>query len=318
LSHRGKDEKWFVPQPYRAVLILCADFELAWAWRFAKGIPQTKHEALRLARIARRNIPRIIDACEIYDIPITWATVGHLLLSKCDGKEGCPHGHLKRIPYHVNRYWEFCTGEWYDDDPCATWRTAPEWYAPDLIKNIINSNVNHEIACHTFSHIDCSDSVCTPDILEGEINECTKHAQKYGIEMKSFVHPGHTIGNLQTLKTLGFTSYRTDRQNVLGLPIRHNSGLWELRTSAEIYYREEWSYDYHVYRLRSIIDRGIKHKRIIYFRFHPSFREIVVPRIMKPMLSYIAKLRERGTLLVTNTREYVDYLNSFNRELSYE
>jgi hypothetical protein len=103
---------------------------------------------------------------------------------------------------------------------------------------------------------------------------------------------------------------------VLGLPVRHSSGLWELQTSAEIYYREGWSYDYHVYRLRSIIDRGIKHRRIIYFRFHPSFREIVVPRIMNPVLSYIAELRERKKVLVTNTKDYIDYLNGSDKGFS--
>ena len=31
----------------------------------------------------RENVPKILNLCEIYDIPITWATVGHLFLSNC-------------------------------------------------------------------------------------------------------------------------------------------------------------------------------------------------------------------------------------------
>jgi len=308
---RSNDEKWFIPYPYGAVLVLCADFELAWAWRYAKGIQKPKEQADNLARVARRNIPNILHLCDVYNIPITWATVGHLFLKRCNRSGNTAHPQIKRLPYHENRYWKFDTGEWYDDDPCTDWETSPEWYAPDLIKKITNSNVDHEIACHTFSHVDCRDSVCTPDILEAEIRECQKHGQAYGVEMKSFVHPGHTIGNLQTLKRLGFTSYRTDCHNVLGLPIRHSTGLWELQTSAEIYYRDEWSVDYHIYRYSAIISRGIKHRRVVYFRFHPSFNEIVAASILKPLFYYIAELHDKGKLLVTNTKKYVDYLNNF-------
>jgi peptidoglycan/xylan/chitin deacetylase (PgdA/CDA1 family) len=304
------DDESLIPQPYEAVLLLCADFELAWAWRYAKGLQKPKEEAIKLARLARGNIPRILKLCDTYNIPITWATVGHLFLEKCKKNDGVPHSQLKRPAYHENQYWKFDTGEWYDDDPCTDWKTSPEWYAPDLIKAIINSDVDHEIACHTFSHIDCRDAVCTADTLDGEITECQKHGQVYGVKMKSFVHPGHTIGNLDTLMRLGFTSYRTDYYSTLGLPVRHRTGLWELQTSAEIYYRNEWSTDYHIYRFCTIIDRGVKHRRIVYFRFHPSFNEIVAERILEALFSYIAELRDKGKLLVTNTKEYVNYLNN--------
>ena len=221
---------------------------------------------------------------------------------------------MKRVPYHENRYWKYDAGEWYDDDPCSDWHADPEWYAPDLIRSIMDHHVDHKIACHTFSHIDCRDSVCSPSVLEDEITECRKHAQPYGIEMVSFIHPGHTIGNIATLKRLGFTSFRSDYHNVLGFPIRHPVGLWELRTSAELHYRRGWSTNYHIYRFCSIVDRGVKHRRLIYFWFHPSFSEVVVDRILEPIFAHIAALRDNSKLWVVNTKNYVNYLNSLYQD----
>ena len=73
-----------IPYPHKAVLLLCADLELAWAWRYAKVNGDSKERARKLAQEARRNIDKIIHLCEAYKIPITWATVGHLLLEKCE------------------------------------------------------------------------------------------------------------------------------------------------------------------------------------------------------------------------------------------
>jgi peptidoglycan/xylan/chitin deacetylase (PgdA/CDA1 family) len=307
------DVRSFFPKPFGSAILISADFELAWAWHHAKRARNQMKEAKKLAMRARANIPRILDLCGKYDIPITWAIVGHLFLNGCSKNGRLAHSNLKRIPYHENEYWEFNTGDWFDDDPCTDWKSSLEWYAPDLVNRILDAKAGHEIACHTFSHIDCRDSICLPEVLIAEINECKSCADKYGIKLQSFVHPGHTIGNLSTLKKLGFTSFRTDYRNALSLPCRHESGLWEFRTTAEIYHRDEWAVNYHIYRYNKIVDRGVQNKRVIYFRFHPSFAEIVVDKILEPIFAYISQLRERGKLLVTGTKEYVAYLNSVHQ-----
>ena len=202
------------------------------------------------------NIPKILDLCDKYNIPITWATVGHLFLEKCKRENGLPHSNIKRLPYFENKYWKFDNGDWFQNDPCSNWKDAPEWYAPDLIKDILSRKVNHEIGCHTFSHIDCRDEVCSSEVFESEMLACIKLAKKYGIELKSFVHPGHTIGNLDSLVKLGFTSFRTDYRNLLGYPKKHKNGLWEFEQTAEFVYRPEWSIKYHIYRYKKIIDRS--------------------------------------------------------------
>ncbi len=307
------DVKKYIPRPYRAVLLISADFELAWGWRYAKTFQHPKQEAIRRARVARKNIPKILELCDSHNIPITWATVGHLFLEKCSKNGNLAHAHLERPPYHENRYWRYNEGDWLDDDPCANWKTSPEWYAPDLIKMILSAKIKHEIACHTFSHIDCRDRVCSSDILKSEINECKNLARKWGVELKSFVHPGHTIGNLNALAKLGFSSFRTDYRNTLSYPIKHNNGLWEFQSTAEFYYRKEWSIDYHINRYIQITERAIEHNRVAYCWFHPSMDTLFLMTVFPRLFSYFDNLVRKNILFTTTTEEYVTFLNS-NRE----
>ena len=298
----------YIPEPYRAVFILSADFELAWAWRYAKTLENPREQAKNLAGISRRNIPKILELCNKYNIPITWATVGHLLLEKCNKNGKLAHSHLRRLPYHENRYWRFNKGDWFQDDPANNCHASPEWYAPDLVREIMSTSVRHEIACHTFSHIDCRDGICPPEVFEDEINECLKIAKEWGIEMKSFVHPGDTIGNLKLLRDLGFTSYRINYGNVLSFPRKDKYGLWELQGTAELAYRKEWSIDYHIWRYKKIVDRAIRYSRLCHFWFHPSCDERVIDLIFPYFFEYINSLNNKGLLLITTTGDYIDYI----------
>lgn len=297
----------FIPEPYQAVLIISADFELAWAWQYSKNLLMPIKEALSFARRARKNIPEILSLCEKYDIPITWATVGHLFLEECKKENGKPHPDIKRLSYFENRYWKFHKGDWFDNDPCTNWEESPEWYAPDLIQEILNKKVKHEIGCHTFSHIDCSDAICSNEVFQSEINACKQEAKKYNIELKTFVHPGHTVGNLNNLAKMGFTSFRTNNRNVLGYPVKHQNGLWEFEQTAEFVYRPQWSIEYHIYRYKKIIDRAIKSNTLCYFWFHPSVDNIFVQKIMPQIFRYLDSKRD-DILIITNG-EYISDLN---------
>lgn len=302
------DKRNFIPESFKAVLIISADFELAWAWRYARDFENPGDEALRLAKISRTNVPQILELCDRYEIPITWATVGHLLLDGCSKNGNIAHSRLPRIPYHENEYWKYDRGDWFDDDPCSDWQVSPEWYAPDLIRMILAARVKHEVACHTFSHINCSDILCSPQVFEAEINECQKSARSYGIRLKSFVHPGNIIGNLDSLRKLGFTSFRTDCGNKLDYPSRHENGLWELKSTMELVWRREWSLDYHLYRNVKIIERAIMYNKVCLFWFHPSIDPHFVNTIMPALCEFISLRRK--SLMVTTMSAYVSWLET--------
>ena len=301
-----KDFKQFIPKPFKSVLLISADFELAWATRYSKSSNNSLQNTLSKARIERENIPKIINLCENFNIPITWLTVGHLFLNSCEKYNGLSHNHLPRITNFENEFWHFSGKDWFEYDPCSNVYDAPEWYCPDLIKQIIDSKVNHEIGCHTFSHIDCSDRFCVPDVIRAELQECKKQANEWGLELKSFVHPGHTIGNLNIIAEAGFTNYRTDYSNLLGFPQKHTSGLWELKQTSEFGFKNDWSIDYHIYRYITIIKRAIKSNTVCVFWFHPSFNTIVLEKIWPEVFRFIDENRE--DICVTTHTNYVNWM----------
>ncbi len=297
----------FIPKPYQAVLIISADFELAWAFRFTKTEKNPVENALKKARLARKNIPGILELSDKYNIPVTWATVGHLFLESCSCTNQKAHEQIKRLPYFESPYWKYDRGDWFDADPCSTVKEAPEWYAPDLIQAIQSAKAKHEIACHTFSHIDCREKVCSPEVFQSELNECRKLAAENNVDLKSFVFPGHTLGNIDHLKNLEFSSYRSNYVNTLGHPVRRSDGLWEHKSTVEFDIRPNWSMEYHIYRYKKIIDRAIKHHTTCHFWFHPSFSNRFLSDIMPEVFKYINQKRKE--IWVTTMEKYTEWLN---------
>jgi len=305
---RTEDYRKYIPAPYDSAVLFYADYELAWAWRYSKSLINNKSEIEKIAGRERENIPGILALCEKHNIPITWATVGHLFLGECKRESGLAHPEIPRNKYFVNEYWSYSSGDWFDDDPCGNYRDNPEWYCPDLIEMILNSKVKHEIGCHTFSHIDCRDEVCSPEVFEAEISECKRLAGEKNLSLKSFVHPGHTIGNLESLKKLGFDSFRTDYGNILGYPEKHKSGLWEIKGTMELAFRKKWSVDYNFKFYKTIIDRAIKNNSLCVFWFHPSFDKVFLDDIFPEILSYLDSRADK--VLITTAGEYTDILNN--------
>lgn len=305
---KRSDWRKFIPKPYKALVTFTADFELAWAWRYSKRVSNPLQRALEKAKLERENVPKVLEICDKYKIPITWATVGHLFLDKCNiDKNGKAHSEMPRLGNFENEYWKFAGEDWFEYDPCSDYETAPEWYCPDLIDMILNSKTRHEIGCHTFSHIDCNDEVCSKEVFDAEINECKKLANLKGITLKSFVHPGHTIGNLDNLVLQEFTSFQTDPGNIFGYPIKHKNGLWELKRTYEFTYRAEWSVEYHIYRYKKIIDRAIEKNSVCNFWFHPSFNTVFVDNILSVIFSYLDE--KKGEIAVMTCGNYSAFLH---------
>lgn len=239
---------------------------------------------------------------------MTWATVGHLFLESCNRCEGLAHPELPRLDHFDNDFWRFQGVDWFEFDPCTDYKTNPEWYCPGLIRMILDSPIKHEIGCHTFSHIDCSDEICKPALMTAELKECKNIASKWGLNITSFVHPGYTIGNLDTLSREGFTNFRTDYRNVLGYPMKHDNGLWEFEQTTEFVYNKKWSFDYHIYKYKEIIKRAIKSNTLCVLWFHPSFDSVVVEKILPEVFDFINKNRDQ-IWLVTHG-EYVGWLDN--------
>lgn len=301
------DFRKFIPEPYQTIVLISADFELAWAPRYDKHSDDPLALALRKARQERVNIPKILEVTERYDIPITWATVGHLLLESCKPKKSKKHPEIRPVPHYEGPYWDFQGDDWFEYDPCADFRSQPEWYAPDLVSLIRDHPLRHEIGCHTFSHIDCRDGVCPPDLLRSELRASKKAAAALGLEMRSFVHPGHTIGNLDVLAAEGFTNFRSNYRNVLGYPRRHPNGLWEFEQTGEFAFRQQWSTMYHSFRYTEIIKRAMQSNTLCVLWFHPSFDQRVITEVWPKVFAFIRQ--NRDAIWVTTHSTYVEFLD---------
>jgi peptidoglycan/xylan/chitin deacetylase (PgdA/CDA1 family) len=290
------------------VVIISADLELAWGWRFSKR----REDPNAMTVKARENIPRLLKMFEEYDIPVTWAIVGHLLLHSC-GRDS--HAWMHRIPYFQNRNWVYSSGDWFDDDPRANWKDEPSWYAPDLVKMILESRIAHEIGCHTFSHIDFSNTNCPPAVAEDEVDACVDAARKWGIELRSFVFPGGTYGNIDVLQKKGFMSYRMTLEHELSLPFFDSNGLVVLPASVELGDCQlGWSAYYYVERYSKYLAKAVQHNRLCHFWFHPSRDTRFAGSVIPALLASIANLRNEGMISVGTMASTADLLSRKSRK----
>jgi hypothetical protein len=279
-------ETLLYPPPFKACLVFSIDFELAWGWYRTKDKAEPLLYANEMACQTRHNFPTILALFGQYEIPATWAIVGHLFLERCARNNGKLHPEILRIPYFVNEYWCYIDGDWFDFDAGSDFQTAPECYAPDLIQQILDSKIDHEIACHTFSHIDLSDDRCPSQVADSELKACINVARSWDIELKSFIFPGTLTGNLASLKKYGFSAYRIEGRYELNYPRQDDLGLWQIPSGICIEKPfANWSNEYWVSILKRYIDIAIETGTVCHFWFHPSANhgifEIVLPEILE-------------------------------------
>ncbi|UCD05542.1 MAG: polysaccharide deacetylase family protein [candidate division WOR-3 bacterium] len=286
------------------VLVISADFELAWGWRYSK----TFEDPLKMAMQARGNIPRLLEIFDEYRIPVTWATVGHLMLRSCTRRS---HAWMRRIPYFENERWLYDHGDWFEHDPCGSWERSRAWYAPDIVEAIIKSPVGHEIGCHTFSHMDMSDENCPREVAEDEIKACVDVARQWGLMLRSFVFAGGTYGNYEVLRKYGFTNYRRRLTHDLSYPRLDNNELVVLPSSVEL--NDDgctWSREYYIRRLTKFLDRAAYTRSTCHFWFHPSMVPWYVYDVLPPVMRHAAGLRDKGLLWIGTmgaaTRRFVE------------
>lgn len=277
--------------PYRkGIVIFSADLEMAWAFRFSK----TKHkEAIKKGLDERANIPVLLDLFEGSNIPVTWATVGHLFLSECKrNHNGLAHPEMHRPAFFENRNWSFNTDDWYQHDPGSDFKTDPAWYASDLIDKIISSGVNHEIGCHTFSHLDFTYQNCPKPLADVELDYCITLAAKKGVTLRSMVFPGGTHGNCESLVEKGITNYRKPMKHHISLPYIDPFGLVAIPSSLGLDKDPYgWSKELHLKMIRNYLEKAAKYRLVCHFWFHPSmdlwYLENVLPEVLKMVANYI-------------------------------
>ena len=303
------------PDRRRAALVISADLELAWAWRYAR-VADPLAFARQRAQQGRRNLGVLLDLCDRYDLPVTWATVGHLFLNGCSRSGGRSHREVPRVPYFENEYWVYQVGDWFDADPGSERAGEPDWpnwYGPDMIRSILDRRVRHEVGCHTFSHVVFSDEHCPAEVAAAELHLCQELASRWGLTLRSFVFPGNLAGNYGSLRAAGFAAYRFPMDYDLDVPRRDHLGMWRIpggicldRPSRA--WTAPWTATEQVKLVRKYVDAAVDCGLVGSLWFHPETHSHDVDETFAEIFEYISA--RRSDLWVTTMGGLADWLDS--------
>jgi len=153
----------------KGTLTISIDLELAWGvW------DRVTPEALDFAETVERPIcATLIALFDHYDVPVTWAMVAALLDPKsAEGRPG----------------------------------PASCWYAPDVIEQIRQARVRHEIGSHGGRHIDLA--AATGSAADADLDFARQVHRRHGLAFQSFVFPRNRIGNLDAVARAGLQVFR--------------------------------------------------------------------------------------------------------------
>lgn len=300
----------------RPIFIVSLDTELIW------GIVHTNTDKSLLIndeKHCRGAIDTLLNIFEKYNIPATWAVVGHLFLDHCECEDGIPHKEMPRFKK-----------DWYLCDPCTGIQRDQLYYGKDIIEKILSNTVEHEIGYHSFSHVIFSE--CSRDVAEAEIKEGLKLAKQFGITFKSFVFPQDKMGHIDVLKENGFRIYRGSifkrgnmNQRVLVRKIngvidlmiakpvepRLIDGIWEIPSSMLFYDLFPFAITL-LPRAKIGIHRAIKSNKVFHVWLHPQ-NLLYQPSLAKnldTLLAFVSKKRDEGKIEVMTMGELADALDN--------
>src|SRR5262245_24000779 len=280
----------------RAAASVSADFEMSWAFRH-----HSEAVARDLGQRERENVPRLLKIFEQCAFPITWATVGHLFLERCTrSASGLAHPEMPRPPR--NGMW---AGDWYMHDPCKNYEDTPLWYAPDLIQQILDSPVRHELGTHSFSHIDFSCANAT--LVRRELEECTVAMRRFGIAPRSLVYPFNRMGHQyhDVLAESSLTAVRHRDPCVrLSYPEPMPSGVYKFYECLHL--RAPNLYDY-LDKVKIFVAKAVARGAAFHLWFHPSVSISVAENELFQIMWYIDSQRREGLVWVATMAEIASY-----------
>jgi len=304
----------------KAVFIISLDVELLWG--LSPFIPTDNKYLSSLADDPERGrgaVDFLLSAFEKYDIPATWAMVGHLFLDHCSEDEGIAHRTMPRF-----------RNDWYNRDPCTNVATDPWYYGKDIVEKVTSNPIKHEIGYHSFSHVPFSE--CSREVAEAEIKEGIKVASELGIVLRSFVFPINLVGHVDVLRENGFEIYRGAHAiawgskpgghpilKILGLhnlliapPVepRYEDGIWETDSST-IFIHFGFPFSLLVSRTKIGIYWAIRSKKIFHLYLHPH-NFVAWPSLagnLDKLLAFVAAKRDEGKIEVMTMGGLASYLN---------
>lgn len=165
---------------------LSVEVELGWGQH---DLPEFDH--LSSGRTAESAaLSRLLEICDRLDLPISFDVVGHLFERSCRGSHDGPY-----------------PAEWWAADPGSDEDQDPLFYAPDLVAEIQQAAVDHEICTHTYSHV-LADEI-PPETLAHELRVVQSLHEAWGLSRaESIVLPRHRDAPADVLRDAGIRTIR--------------------------------------------------------------------------------------------------------------
>ena len=302
----------------KPTFIISLDVELIWGY-----VSESTNKSVTLMKSddkkCRGCIDMLLNLFEKYNIPTTWAVVGHLFLDHCEKEEGIPHKDMPRFKE-----------DWYSTDPCTDIQRDPLYYGKDIVEKILSNRIEHEIGYHSFSHVIFSE--CSREVAEAEIKKGIKLAEYFGINLKSFVFPQDKIGHLDVLKGNGFKIYRGrifKRGNmnqrvpirkfngamdlIIAKPVepRLMDGIWEIQSS--MLFSAPFPFTYSLLpRAKIGIYRTMRSNKVFHVWLHPQnlLHPPLLAKDLDSLLAFVSKKRDEGKIDVMTMGELASHLKS--------
>ncbi|OLZ40434.1 polysaccharide deacetylase [Natrinema saccharevitans] len=179
-------------------VVISLDAELGWGFHDLVTPPTERVEA------GRRGWSVMLELLEEFEVPATWAVVGHLMLDSCDGVHAdhpAPEGWFARE-----------RGEWADREDLR--------YGPDLVAAVLEADADHEFASHSFSHVLFGRPETDRELAAAELERSREIAADWNRSIDTLVYPRNDVGHRDVLAEQGVTAYRgrsPTRDGVRGL-----------------------------------------------------------------------------------------------------
>lgn len=170
-------------------VVLSVDAELGWGFVDFDDPPADRVES---GRDGWRALARLLEE---YDVPATWAVVGHLVDEECDGR----HADHPAGP------------EWFARER-EEWADRPDLTrGPELLERLRESPLDHDIGSHTYAHLEFGKPETTREMAAAELERSRAVMDEWGVDARSFVFPRNNVGHLDLLAEYGFETYRGRR-----------------------------------------------------------------------------------------------------------
>lgn len=290
-------------------VVFSIDAELGWGFADEPEPPASRVAA------APDGWRALLDVFATHDVPATWAVVAHLFLRECG--ERC-------VDYPGTT----------DAPACDPGAGPDRRLGPELVEAVRSAPVNHELGCHSYSHVRF-DRVSRA-VARAELERSVATAKEAGVTFDSFVFPRNGVAHRDLLPEYGFRAYRSDggtpvalapravgkalttsglRQVPLVTPVVDEYGLVDVPPSLYLFGFEGWPrrlvasvWDDPVVRLaKRGIDRASRGDGVCHLWLHPNnLKSGRDRRRIRRIVAYAAAQRDRTGLAIETMADVAD------------